>query len=996
MDSRLHPMGVSPAAITVTPAVAVRWVPGCLLAALAVALLSDPLSLSRPQGSYVEYREFCRLIGLPIDSRTRVDWLGRPGDRPPSESVQASTFSVTYSGFSPQAQTAFQYAVDLMEQIFASPVTIRVQANWTPLGPNVLGSAGTVQLWRDGSNMAPGTWYGDALTDRLINTDANPASSDIQANFSSNFSNWNLATDGVPVSGKYDFVSVVMHELMHGLNFFGLGNVSAGNGFVRVNSFPSIYERFVVNGSNTSILNGGFPEGSAALAAQLQSDNLFWNGASGMSGNGGAKPKLYVPLAWSPGSSYSHLDDAAYPAGNANSLMTHAIGTAEVIHNPGPIASGMMVDMGWALAPLCAPVFTPSSQTNVPKAGGSLDVSVTIPNGCGWTAAANDSFLHVTAGASGSGNGVVSYSVDANPATSNRTGSLQIAGAAFSVTQVGNTIALAPATIYFAGVNNAGTLNPITPPQQVTVNFNGTGGTSWTASSNQSWAQVTGGAGSGGGKFTVSIANPGNVLNGVTHTTAAVTVTASNVTNSPRTVLVDLSLAPAGAYVAPYGQVDLPAQNATNQQGALALTGWALDDVGVQQVKVYRPCLAFDVPASCSNVGGNNLVYVADATFLAGARPDVEAAFPGVPLNYRGGWGVQILTNMLPHIPNQQLYGGQGVFPFYVYAIDFDSHMTLLGRSSNDHTPTSVLVNNDAIAKPFGTIDTPLLGETISASRAVFGWVITPDSNTVPDGGDILMATSGSGIVVYVDSMATAIVTYNQCRDGLGTPPTGNRFCTDDISSIFGRTTPAAPLTARSSNPTRFRNLDANRGAIGVYTMDTTLLSNGLHTIAWGVADTASRGEGIGSRFFTVFNGGSSVSAQSLAELLERPAAPRGSAQELDSYRVSPLRVSSRTGFDMTAPMRELRAGSSGVRTLVVSALGRVELSFGMPVSRGYLVANGELRDLPIGASLDRASGLFAWAPPAGYFGTYRLAFLAGADRIDVDIVVVGESPEKR
>lgn len=960
-----------------------------VLLVLSGFVVTEPLFRSPQPRAAVEYHEFCRLIGLPFDSNTRVDWNGRPRGGQLSENVQASTFVVTYSGFSPEAQTAFQYAIDLMEQIFASPVTIRVQANWTPLGPNVLGSAGTVFIRRDGSNMVPSTWYGDALTDRLVGNDADPTSFDIQASFSSNFGNWNMATDGVPAAGKYDFVSVVMHELMHGLNFFGLGSVSAGNGSVRISNFPSIYDRFVVNGSSVSILDAAFPEGSPALAAQLQSDNLFWNGANGMAGNGGARPKLFVPGVWSQGSSYSHLDDTTYPAGNANSLMTHAIGMAEVIHNPGPIGSGMMVDMGWALAPICAPVFTPSSQTNVPKAGASLNVNVTIPNGCDWTAAANDGFLHVTAGSIGSGNGVVSYSVDANPSTANRTGSIQIAGAAFSVTQVGNTIALAPQTLYFGGINNGGTLNPVTPPQQVTVSFIGSGGTNWTASSNQSWAQVSGGAGSGSGQFTISISNPGNVLNGVTHTTATITVTASNVANSPKTMVVDLTLPPAGSTSAPFGIVDLPAQNASNLQGAVGVTGWALDDIGVQQVQIYRNCLAFDAPANCTNIAGNNVVYIGDATFVAGARPDVEAAVPGFPLNNRAGWGLLILSNMLPHIPTQQPYGGQGTLSFYAYAIDYEGHRTLLGRGGADHTPTTVQLNNDAIAKPFGTLDTPVSGETVSGTKAVFGWALTPDSNTVPDGGDILIATNGSGIVAYIDSVPVGQVTYNQCRDGLGSPPSG-RFCTDDVANAFGQPTPIPPLAARNSNPTKYRNLDTDRGAIGFYVMDTTLLTNGVHTIGWAVFDSASRNDGIGSRFFTVVNGGggSAGATESVKEALERPGVTRGRAGDLRSYGPSSLRVSSRTGFDLRAPMRELRPDADDVRKIVISALGRAELSLGAPVSGAYLVANGELRDLPIGASLDPTTGAFAWAPPPGYFGTYHLVFVVGDARLDVEIVV--------
>jgi hypothetical protein len=49
----------------------------------------------------------------------------------------------------------------------------------------------------------------------------------------------------------------------------------------------------------------------------------------------------------------------------------------------------------------------------------------------------NATFITVTAGASGTGSGTVSYSVAANTATTSRTGTLTIAGQTFTVTQAG-------------------------------------------------------------------------------------------------------------------------------------------------------------------------------------------------------------------------------------------------------------------------------------------------------------------------------------------------------------------------------------------------------------------------------------------------------------------------------------------------------------------------------------------------------------------------------
>ncbi len=68
-------------------------------------------------------------------------------------------------------------------------------------------------------------------------------------------------------------------------------------------------------------------------------------------------------------------------------------------------------------------------------------VGVTAGSGCAWTAASDSAWLDVTGGASGSANGTVSYSVDANPTTAQRIGRLTIAGKTFTFTQAGATCA---------------------------------------------------------------------------------------------------------------------------------------------------------------------------------------------------------------------------------------------------------------------------------------------------------------------------------------------------------------------------------------------------------------------------------------------------------------------------------------------------------------------------------------------------------------------------
>jgi hypothetical protein len=51
-------------------------------------------------------------------------------------------------------------------------------------------------------------------------------------------------------------------------------------------------------------------------------------------------------------------------------------------------------------------------------------------------------------------------------------------------------------------------------------------------------------------------------------------------------------------------------------------------------------------------------------------------------------------------------------------------------------------------------------------------------------------------------------------------------------------------------------------------------------------------------------------------------------------------------------------------------------------------VNGGQVRDLPVGATWDAASGIFSWEPAPGFLGRYRLVFSNGSQRISVRVVV--------
>jgi hypothetical protein len=309
---------------------------------------------------------------------------------------------------------------------------------------------------------------------------------------------------------------------------------------------------------------------------------------------------------------------------------------------------------------------------------------------------------------------------------------------------------------------------------------------------------------------------------------------------------VTLTINAEGTTVAPTAFLDTPVAGSTHA-GAIAVTGWAIDDVAVTRVEIWRAPVAVDPPQA---IQPNGRVYVGEGTFLAGARPDVEAAFPTLPQAHRAGWGFLLLSNMLPHQGKGTPAGGQGPFTIYAVAVDADGHATDVPVKVDKYgNPTefsvAVTVDNEGSVKPFGVLDTPDQGGTASGAAYVnFGWALAKQPKLIP--------TDGSTMWVFVDGQPLGHPSYGHYRS--------------DIAMLFPG----------------YKNSD---GAVGYFLLDTTKLAPGQHSIQWSVTDDAGVTEGIGSRLFTVLNVGdgnqapAGARAQTVA-VAESAAAMTGGAED--------------------------------------------------------------------------------------------------------------------
>ncbi|MEE2937458.1 MAG: hypothetical protein VYA84_15830, partial [Planctomycetota bacterium] len=235
-------------------------------------------------------------------------------------------------------QEAFQWSIDILSALFAKSYageTIVVDAAMDPLGANILGEAGATTIHRDFSN-APvgGTWYVAALANHLAGQDLNGDTAEIRSTFSSD-ANWYYGTDANP-GNQYDFITVILHEVAHGLGFLDL---IKQDGSYFADGLPGIWDRFLEIGDGTDLVRMTQGERAAALV----SNDLHWAGVGGRLGNDDTRPRLFAPSNFTEGSSTSHLDEGIH----GDELMSPYLSSVD--HVLSAMEKGILADLGWDL-----------------------------------------------------------------------------------------------------------------------------------------------------------------------------------------------------------------------------------------------------------------------------------------------------------------------------------------------------------------------------------------------------------------------------------------------------------------------------------------------------------------------------------------------------------------------------------------------------------------------------------------------------------------------
>ncbi len=213
---------------------------------------------------------------------------------------------------------------------------------------------------------------------------------------------------------------------------------------------------------------------------------------------------------WTATSNANWLTISSGASGAGNGSVGYAVSA-----NTGAARSGTLtiagqtftVNQASGIAP-CTYSLSPISTNVVATANsGSVNVTASASN-CPWTATSNITWVTITAGANGTGNGAVNFSVSANSGAA-RSGTLIAAGQTFTINQAA---APSPCTYNLSATS----ANVAATPNNGSVNVTAATSCQWTAASNVTWVSITGGAsGTGNGTVSYSVtANSGAARNG--------------------------------------------------------------------------------------------------------------------------------------------------------------------------------------------------------------------------------------------------------------------------------------------------------------------------------------------------------------------------------------------------------------------------------------------------------------------------------------------------
>ncbi len=213
-----------------------------------------------------------------------------------------STFVPIYNNVPDIAKASIQRAIDTWSENFVSKVPVSVNVTWTKASNStVLASASAKNVFANFNGSPDKTlYYPSALANALAGIDLDTAEPELEINVvTGDF--WYYGLDGKCPANKYDLVSVILHEMAHGLGFM---SGSYYDPTTKIGRFlqPTAFDAYIQLPDGRRLVD--MPSPSLELGSAITS-TLFWSGANAVKVNNGVKPLLFTPVIYEQGSSVS-------------------------------------------------------------------------------------------------------------------------------------------------------------------------------------------------------------------------------------------------------------------------------------------------------------------------------------------------------------------------------------------------------------------------------------------------------------------------------------------------------------------------------------------------------------------------------------------------------------------------------------------------------------------------------------------------------------------
>ncbi len=257
---------------------------------------------------------------------------------------------------------AVQHAANLMGSIITSAIDIKVNVEFNSLGGTAtsapLAGASTAFVDRNFTN-APiaNTWYPIALAEKISGTNITTIGGtheinmtvnvDVDGSFILGSQKWYYGFDSTPPGTDIDFITVALHELIHGLGFSSFVELLTGAKLKSGSTgYDDTYMRLLEHHGATP---ADYPSMTDAqrISASVSDTLLHWTGttvsanlAAVTAGKTGTHIHMYAPTTAETGSSVSHFNTTVTP----NEMMEPNYTSAD--HNIG-LAAYLLTDIGW-------------------------------------------------------------------------------------------------------------------------------------------------------------------------------------------------------------------------------------------------------------------------------------------------------------------------------------------------------------------------------------------------------------------------------------------------------------------------------------------------------------------------------------------------------------------------------------------------------------------------------------------------------------------------